>query len=96
MLSLYPIPAQLYTQLEYRRGSIVLVHVSAALSHWLAHSLLPPPLLINRSTLLSGLFGVLKLVSSDDLSFLKPSLDQQTRDSLQDLLDEYNRFNKFP
>ena len=56
---------------------------------------LATPVLILQQLLRAGFFNVVKLMNSTDLSFLKASLDQETRDWLKDLLHEYNRFFKF-
>ena len=45
--------------------------------------------------MLSGVIQMFKLLSDEDKNYIKSSLDEQARENLQNLFDQYNKFYRF-
>lgn len=44
---------------------------------------------------MSAVLVVIKLLSREDIVFIKSSVDEETRSKLQDLLSIHNNYNRF-
>lgn len=53
-------------------------------------------IIINKQDLLlCAVLHLIKTLGSRDISFLKSSLNEDTRSSFQDLLEHHNKYNRF-